>query len=265
MAFFTNISASIVSGAEQTTSPEGVACLQFKAINTASNPGIPVLLTVDADTENAKFLKALGDKAVAGESVRVLVSGILQPVLAERDQDKTITKPPKVIVYVGAARRLRADTKVDPEQAVVFGSGFATPQTDYEDSSKRKPAVFVSAGTESLQEVGTYCSRIDLMGDKESKTDEILTSCDDGQELYFMGNLYRSAGDYNGNVYDKLKVQASFVQATDRVRQRKSGGRSKGVSMNSQLNDSFEETSSTAQTLSPDALASQASISLADF
>ena len=76
-----------------------------------------------------------------------------------------------------------------------------------------------------MQEEGTYCSRIDIMGDKESKTDELLTSCDDGQELYFMGNLYRAAGDYNGNVYDKLKVKASFVPATDRVRQRKSGCR----------------------------------------
>ena len=105
MAFFTSISTTIVSGAEQTTSPEGDACLQLKAINTASNPGIPVLLTVDADTANAQLLKALGDQAVAGEGVCMLVSGILQPVLAERDQDKTMTKPPKVIVYVGAARR----------------------------------------------------------------------------------------------------------------------------------------------------------------
>ena len=65
MAFFASISVVIVSGAEQTASPEGVSCLQFKAINTVSNPGILILLNVDADTVNAQFLKALGDKAVA--------------------------------------------------------------------------------------------------------------------------------------------------------------------------------------------------------
>ena len=160
MAFFTSISASIVSGAQETTTAEGVAAYELKAINTACNPGIPVLLTVDKDTENAKFLKALGDKAAKEEAIRVLVSGIIQPVLAERDDKKEITKPPKVVVYVGAARRLRADTKIDPEQAVVFGSGFATPITDYEDNTKRKPEVFSSAGTESLKEEGAYCSRL---------------------------------------------------------------------------------------------------------
>ena len=88
MAFFTSISASIVSGAQETTTAEGVAAYELKAINTACNPGIPVLLTVDKDTENAKFLKALGDKAAKGEAIRILVSGIIQPVLAERDDKK---------------------------------------------------------------------------------------------------------------------------------------------------------------------------------
>jgi hypothetical protein len=220
---------------------------------------------VDAASDNATFLKALGEKAAGGEAIRVFVSGILQPVLAEKSEDKQISKPPKVIVYVGGVRRMRADTKLDPEQFQVFGSGFLTPQTDYEDSTKRKPAVFVSSGTESLQKEGVYCSRLDLIGDKSSSTEEPLMQIEDGTEIYFMGNLYRSAGTYNDSTYDKLKVNCTFVQATDRVKQRKAGGRNKPASMNSQLDSSFEESESTAQTLSPEALSAQASVSLADF
>ena len=104
-----------------------------------------------------------------------------------------------------------------------------------------------------------------MLGDKESKTDELAQTCEDGQELYFMGNLFRSAGAMNGNNYDKLKVVATFMQATDRVKQRKTGRKSKSVSMNSQLNDSFEETTSTAAGMTPDSLAAQASVSLEDF
>ena len=265
MAFFTSLTCALVSGAETTTTPEGVPAYQFKAINAACNPGVPVILMVDSTSENGKFLAALGEKAAGGEAIRVFVSGILQPVLAEKLEDKSISKPPKVIVYVGGVRRMRADTKLDPEQFQVFGSGFITAQTDYEDSTKRKPAVFVSSGTESMQKEGVYCSRLDLIGDKNSSTEEPLMQTEDGTEVYFMGNLYRSAGTYNESSYDKLKVNCTFVQATDRVKQRKAGGRNKPASMTSQLDASFEESESTAQTLTPEALSAQAAVSLSDF
>jgi hypothetical protein len=196
----------------------------------------------------------------------VLVSGIFQPVLAmKNDETKAITKPPKVIVYVGAARRLRADSKVDPEQAIVFGSGFSTALTDYEDKTKRKPELMVSSGTESLTDAGTYCSQLQVLGDSSTKTDETCLNIDDGREVYFMANLFRSKGEMKEIQYDKLKVIATFMQETDRVRSRKGGGRPKPVAMDSQLSDSFEETESKASVMSSDALCQQASVALSDF
>ena len=165
MAFFTTLSASIVAPAVESKTAEGVDVYEIKGINTAANPGIPVVMLVDKTSHNAAFLKGLADKTADGSSVRVLVSGIIQPVLAQKDEaTKNIVKPPKVVVYVGAARRLRADMSLDPEQAIIFGSGFATPVTDYEDKTKRKAELLVSSGTESLQDEGKYCSRLQVLG-----------------------------------------------------------------------------------------------------
>ena len=126
MAFYTTLSASIVAPATKTKNPDGVDIFEVKGIcapNT-SNSGIPVLMHVDADSEHGQFLKALSDKTAEGASIRVLVTGLMNPVLAmKNDETKEITKPPKVIVYVGAARRLRADSRVDPEQAIVLAAG----------------------------------------------------------------------------------------------------------------------------------------------
>ena len=266
MAFYTSISASIVAPATESKTAEGVDVYEIKGINAATSPGIPVVMHVDRSSDNGKFLKSLSEKTKDGTSVRVLVSGIMQPVLAmKNDETKEITKPPKVIVYVGAARRLRADSKVDPEQAIVFGSGFCTALTDYEDKTKRKPELMISSGTESLTEAGTYCSQLQVLGDSSTKTDEFCLNVDDGREVYFMANLFRSKGEMKDIQYDKLKVIATFAQETDRVRSRKGGGRPKPVAMDSQLSDSFEESESEAQVMSSDALCQQAAVALSDF
>ena len=83
-----------------------------------------------------------------------------------------------------------------------------------------------------------------------------------------MGNLFRSAGEINGIEYDKLKCNLSFAQETDRVKKTGKGGgrgRPKQASMRGQLDDSFEDSSSSATTMSAEALQNQASVSLADF
>lgn len=266
MAFYTTLSASIIAPATETTTSENVDVFEIKGINAATQPGIPVVMQVDRKSEQGKFLKKLSDKTKDGESIRVLVTGIMQPVLAvKNDETMEITKPPKVVVYVGAARRLRADSKVDPEQAIIFGSGFATVVTEFEDKSKRKPELMVSSGTQSLQEAGMYCSRLQVLGDSATKTDETCLSVDDGREVYFMATLFRSSGEMNGTHYDKLKASATFMEETDRVRARKNGGRPQPVAMDSQLSDSFEETESTASVMSADDLCKQASVALSDF
>lgn len=267
MAFFTNASATLLEAGSPGVSPEGKPVHIFKALNTASEPGVPVLLMVDAGTEVCEFLQSLSELVATQGAPRVLVSGVLQTVLAEKDESKTVVKPSKAVIYVGAARRLRADQKVDPSQFVVFGSGFATPVTDFEDASKRKPELMVSSGTESLQEAGKYASRLHVLGDSAYQTDEICTNAVEGQEVYFMGSLFRSAGEINGTTYDKLKVTTSFMQETDRVKKTGKGGgrRPKQASMKGQLDSSFESAESVTQTMSAEALTKQANISLADF
>ena len=268
MAFYTTLSASIVAPATKTKNPDGVDIFEVKGIcapNT-SNSGIPVLMHVDADSGHGQFLKALSDKTAEGASIRVLVTGLMNPVLAmKNDETKEITKPPKVIVYVGAARRLRADSRVDPEQAIVFGSGFARPSFDYEDKTKRKPEIFVQAGTESLEEAGKYASSLHILGDSATKTDQFCMDVDEGREVYFMAHLIRSNGTMGDVQYDKLKATATKIDETDRVRSRKGGGRAKPVSMNTQLSDSFEESESEAQVMSSEDLCKKASVALSDF
>lgn len=266
MSFFSTLSATLLAPAEEGTSNEGKPTLEIKALNAASNPGIPVLLVVDRDTDNAKFLKELSQKASTGAAARVLVSGVLQLIPAEQDKGtKEITKKPKVILFVGSARRLRADTKIEPEQAVVFGSGFASPQTVF-GSDQRKAELSITSGNESLVEEGRWASRVTVLGDASVGTDELTLTCEDGQEVFFMGNLFRNAGEVNGTEFDKLKVNLSFAQASDRMKKKGGGARRpKAASMNSQLGDSFESTESATTTLSADDLAAQANVSLADF
>ena len=134
------------------------------------------------------------------------------------------------MLYVGAARRLRADRTKDPDQASVFGSGYGMPVTDYEDRSKRKPELFISAGTESLTEEGKYAPGAQLNADRTTPdVGELFKRVGEGQEVYFCGNIYRLAGEVGGNDYDKLKISCIFAQETDRVQQRRanSGGRRK--------------------------------------
>lgn len=266
MAFFTSMTATLLAPAEETKSTDGVDMYEIKAMNAAGSPGVPVLLQVEKGTENATFLQALA-KDAASKPARVLVSGIIQSVLAEKDKGtKAILKSPKVIVHVGAARRVRMDIKVDPEQAVIFGSGFSAPITDFEDDTKRKSELFVSSGTESFQEEGRYESRLQVIGTDEGETKDKCTTVEDGTEVYFMGNLFRSKGQMGETEYDKLKVSLSFLQETDRVKKRGGGGRkSKATSMRSQLDSSFEETESEATKLSAEELAVKASVALSDF
>lgn len=267
MAFFTSASATILEKGTEGLSPEGKPVHIFKALNSASSPGVLVLLMVDSGTENASFMMKLSEMIAEQGPQRVLVTGVMQTVLAERDDKKVITKPSKTVIYVGAVRRLRADTKIDPEQYVVFGSGFSTPVTDYEDNTKRKAELMVSAGTESLQEAGKYASRLHLLGETAYQTDVLCTEAVEGQEIYFMGNLFRSAGEINGTQYDKIKVSCTFAQETDRVKKTSGGGgrRPKQASMRSQLDASFEDAESVTQTMSAEALTAQANCSLADF
>lgn len=266
MAYFTTLTATLLAPAAEDTTPDGVEVYKIKCANSASSPGIPTLLMVDKDTENGSFLKALSDKT-SDAACRVLVTGVLQLTPAVKDDDGGITKAPYVTVYVGAARRIRADVQKDPEQAVVMGSGFCFPVTDYEDKTKRKAELFLSSGTESFQESGKYSSQVHLVTDPSAAyVGELFSEVPEGTEVYFQGNLFRSKGEMNGTAYDKLKVSATFAQNTERVRERGGGGKkSKVQSMRSQLNDSFEEDESVTTTMSATQLAQQASVSLADF
>jgi len=266
MAFFSTISATLLAPATETTTAEGVNVYELKGLNAASNPGMPVLMYVDKTSDCAEFLKGLAAKTTDGTAIRVLVSGIIQNVQAQKaDNKKEILKAPKLIVYVGAARRLRVDPKVDPEQAIVFGSGFAYPVTDFEDNTKRKAEVFVGSGTQSLQEEGMYCSRLQVLGDKATKTDETCLNVEEGREIYFMANLFRSSGVMGDIAYDKIKCQAVFMEETDRVKSKRGGRKSHSVSMSAQLSDSFEETESTAAKMNSTDLCQQANVSLSDF
>lgn len=265
MSFFTTISTTLLAPAEDAVANDGTAMLEIKAMSGASNPGIPVILMVRKDTDNAKFLQELSKLPSENKVARVLVSGVVQMVPAEVDkQTKEVVKKPKIVVVVGSARRLRADTKIEPEQAVIFGSGFASPQTVY-GSDQRKAELSITTGNESVREEGKWASRLTVLGDQAVGTDEICLKIDENRELYFMGNLFRSAGEVNGTHYDKLKCSLSFAQESDRVKAKSGGRRPKATSMNSQLGDAFEADSSASTTLSRDDLAAQASVSLADF
>lgn len=265
MAFFTSISAQIASEAEETKTSEGVDVLKIKALHMGS-PAIPLWLYVDKDSDNAPFLKALADKIKDGTTARVLVSGVLQAVYAVKDEaTKQITKPPKLIIYVGAARRLRADTNVDPEQAIVFGSGFAQVVTDFHDKSKRKPELLISSGTQDLTEDGKYSSRLQVIGDTKTKTNDVCLRVNDGQEIYFMANLFRSEGVMGDTSYDKIKASATFMEEGDRVKSKSNGRRNHTPNMSGQLSDTFEETETEDKSKSVNELAKMAGIALGDF
>jgi hypothetical protein len=265
MAFFGAVSVNILAPAEETTSSEGRPVIQFKGLNLASQPGVPVVCMVDKETENATFLKQLSDKTKDGSTVRVLVTGILQPVAAEKNKaTKEIDRISKIIMYVGGARRLRADIKVDPEQCSVFGSGFVFPQTEF-GSDERKAELMVGDGTERVDEEGARCSMLNVVGSTKTGTDQICLTAEKGQEVYFTGSLYRTAGVYENTAFDKLKVDLGFIQDTDRIRKSGGGRKPKAQSMRSQLDDSFEEKGSTESSMSADDLAAQASVALSDF
>lgn len=266
MSFFTTLSTTLLAPAEDAVANDGTAMLELKTMCNASKPGIPVILMVRKDTDNAKFLQELAKLPQEGNLPRVLVSGVVQFVAAEVDkQTKEVVKKPKIVVVVGSARRLRADVKIEPEQAVVFGSGFASPQTVY-GSDQRKAELSITSGNESVREEGKWASRLTVLGDQAVGTEEICLSIDENRELFFMGNLFRQAGEVNGTHFDKLKVNLSFAQESDRVKAKGgSGRRPKATSMTSQLGAAFEEDTSAATTLSRESLAAQVQESLADF
>ena len=101
--------------------------------------------------------------------------------------------------------------------------------------------------------------------DAGSGTDATCLTVKEGQEIYFMANLFRSNGVMGTTAYDKLKASATFMQETERVKSRKGGRKNHTVSMSAQLSDSFEDTESKATAMSSDDLIKQASISLSDF
>ena len=85
MAFFTTLSATLLAPATETTSTDGVKMYEFKAVNQAKSPSVLVLLQAEQGTENGTFLKALAEN-VAQSPTKVLVSGLVQFVLAEKDE-----------------------------------------------------------------------------------------------------------------------------------------------------------------------------------
>lgn len=267
MALFTSISVELIKGGlKEEKSSEGVDVYSVASACRVCDPAIPVLLMIDKDSDNAAFVKALAEKADEGKRIRVLVSGVLQSVYAQKDdKTKQILKGPKLIVYVGAVRRLRADDKIDPEQAVVFGSGFVQVVTDFHDKTKRKAELLISTGTQDLKEEGKYSSRMQIIGDTKTKTDEACMRVDDGKEVYFMANLFRSKGEMNGTEYDKIKASATFLEEGDRVKSRKSGRNNHAANMTSQLSDTFEESEGEEDAKSVNELAQAAGIALGDF
>ena len=264
MAFYTSITAYIANKAEKKTNADGIEIVEVQALNKSCDPPILMRIQADADSEHGKFINALSQDA-ATKSPRVLVTGIVQVVSAvKNDETKEITKPPKLIVYAGTARRVRNDMKIEPPQAIIFGNGYARVQESRE-SNKRKPELYVSGSTESLVEEGAYSEGLQLLGDSSTKTDVVCLEIDDSREVYFMANLFRSAGEYMDVKYDKLKARATFLQETDRVRSKGGGKKGKTVSMSSQMSDSFETAESTAEVMTADELCKQAAVSLADF
>ena len=267
MAFFTSISANLLKAeAKETTTAEGAEVYEIKGYNNGDGTAIPLVLLIDKESDHAAFAKGLAELANKDTSVRVLVSGVLQSVYAEKDKKSgKITRVPKLIVYVGAIRRLRADTKLDPDQAIVFGSGFSQVVTDFHDKTKRKPELLISAGTQDVKEEGKYTSKLQVIGDSRSKTDEVCLRVEDGQEVYMMANLFRSEGVMNETAYDKIKASATFMEESDRVRSRKSGKRGSSANMTSQLSDTFEDSEPEEDTKSVSELAKLAGLALGDF
>ncbi len=267
MAFFTSITATILKPAEETKTTEGVEVYEVKGVCQASKPGIPVVMLVDKDSEQGKFLKGLADLTKGKKTARVLVSGVIQTCYAQKSEDGTeIEKPSKVIVYVGAARRLRLqDTAHDPEQAIIFGSGFAEPQTDFNDKSKRIPQLQISGGTQDFKEEGKYSSKITVIGDNKTKTDEVCLRVEEGQEVYFMANLYRSEGEMRGKGYDNIKASVTFIEEGDRIKQKRGGKRNHSPNLSGQLSDTFEEASEEEEAANVNQLAEMAGIALGDF
>lgn len=265
MAFYCSMTGFILEAAEETTTAEGVEVYQVKAINKSCDPPILMSIMADKGSPQGDMLNGVSKLVAKKEAARVLVSGIMQPIAAiKSDETKEITKKPKVIVYAGAVRRIRADLKLEPEQAIVFGSGYARVQESRDDTTKRKPELYVSGSTESLKDAGEYSQGLQIIGDPATKTDVKCLEVDDGREVYMMANLFRSAGEYMGTIYDKLKARATMLQETDRVRS-KGGKAGKTASMNTQLSSTFESSESTAEVMSADELCQQAAVSLADF
>jgi len=265
MAFFTNLTCTLFSEAEETTNADGTPIYEIKAVTSPQGEAIPIILMVDQKTETGAFLKQLAELTKKKQAARVLITGVIQLIPPQKNDAKEITKGPKLLVYVAGARRISTDVKQQPEQAIVMGDGYSSPCTDFEDKTKRKPEVYVSSGNESLKEAGAWSSQVHLIADVATKeVAELFKTTPDGTEVYFVGNLFRSKGTYNERNYDNLKISCVFAQDTNRVKTR-GGKRSKNVSMSSQLSDEFESNDSVATTMSVEELASQASISLADF
>ena len=265
MAFFGTVTLALRSKAAEATTAEGVDVYEFKS-QTLTDPTILCLLMVDKKTENAQFLKALSEQITDTYTPRVLATGVVQLEVAQKDKKDIITKPPKMILYVNAVRRIRDTQAKDPEQVTIMGSGFTQFQTERNNDEKRKPEVILSATTESLKEEGAYSSRLRVVSDKEGNTEELFKTVDNNTEIYFVGTLFRSMGNYMEKDYDNLKVSASFALKTDRVKD--SGGYSrkpKASSMRSQLDSSFEEDDKEETSISADELASRALASLDDF
>lgn len=266
MAFFGTLSVTVLGEAEPFVTPDGVDAYKINGVNTSCPDPLLVTMIVDKSTETGSFLKQVADLTASNSCGRVLVTGVVQSVLAIKGEDKSITKQPKLEMYVGSARRLRPDLKKEPEQAVVMGAGYCRPITEFEDPNKRKAELFLSAGTESVVEEGKYSSQLHVVADKEGNCEDLFRSVEDGKEVYFMGYLFRSKGEMNGTEYDKIKVSATFAQETERVQQRRGGGkRTKSKSMRSQLDSSFEDDESPASALSPEELTRKTLVSLADF
>ena len=244
MAFFGTISVLIIEAAAKTKSTDGIDIYEIRGANTMGANHIPCLLQVDCHTETGIFLKDLADLAGKGQGTRTLVSGIVQIVPCIGGGKKgAVEKPPKLIINVGSARRLRADKAKDPEQATVFGAGFIRPQTNFNNKSERLPKVYISNTTESLVAEGEYSSGITLSAENQSNAKDLFMTVEDGKEVYFQGNVFRDVGEISGTCYDKLKIVCNFAQETERKQARKGGsyGQQQAPVMRGQLDSSFED------------------------
>ena len=78
MAFFTNLTCTLFSVAEETTNADGTPIYEIKAVTSPQGEAIPIILMVDQKTETGAFLKQLAELTKKKQAARVLITGVIQ-------------------------------------------------------------------------------------------------------------------------------------------------------------------------------------------